>query len=164
MTLFSIAVSLVRVNSTTPQSFWTLHKSTIDVQEVKFKVKSSSDAMLALLSVPSNLNAPSYEITIGAQGNTLSILKSKSPNGDLVIQADTPGILDPGVFRSFWISWVNGTVNFGSGDVVGQSRLLSFIDPQPTYRKHVHSIAVASGAAASANGNSTNECGRYGSK
>jgi len=102
--------------------------------------------MLALLSVPSNLNAPSYEVTIGTQGNMLTVLKSKSPMGDLIIQADTPGILDPSVFRSFWISWINGTVNFGSGDTVGQSRLLSFIDPQPTYRKHVHSIAVASGA------------------
>ena len=100
-----------------------------------------------MLSVPSNLNAPSYEITIGAQGNMMSVLKSKSPMGDLITQADTPGILDPSVFRSFWISWINGTVNFGSGDVVGQSRLLSFIDPQPTYRKHVHSIAVASGAS-----------------
>jgi len=58
----------------------------IDVQEMKFKAKFSSDVMLALLSVPSNLNAPSYEIRVGAQGNTLSILKSKSPMGDLVIR------------------------------------------------------------------------------
>jgi|SRR5688572_19321002 len=51
LSLFSVAVSLVRANSTTLQGFWTLHKLTIGIQEMKFKAKSSSDVMLAICEV-----------------------------------------------------------------------------------------------------------------
>lgn len=143
-----LSVSSIRVNSTSRQSFWTLHHSTTNSKEVKFKVKSSNDAILALLTVTNNLKAPHYELTIGAQGNTISQLKAKSVNGEFSVQVDTPQILDSGSFLPFWITWINGTVQFGKGDVVGQNRLLSYMDPLPAYRKDVHAVAVASGGNA----------------
>jgi len=108
-------------------------------------VKAASDAMVSLLSVPSNFKAPSYEIIVGALGNTKTLLHCKSSAGDIEFEIDTQNILSATELRSFWLSWVNGTIQFGTGDVVGQNRLLNFKDPQPTYRKYVHSVAVATG-------------------
>ena len=42
------------------------HRSLLASQETVFRVKSSSDAKISLLSVPSNLKALSYEVVIGA--------------------------------------------------------------------------------------------------
>lgn len=106
--------------------------------------------MLSLLSVSGNLKAPSYEITLGANGNMISTLKARSSNGEFSAQVDTPSILSASEYRPFWISWANGAVQFGKGDVVGQNRLLNFLDPLPTYRKDVHSVAVASGGGVTA--------------
>jgi hypothetical protein len=126
------------------RDYFTLHRSLLDTQQTTFKVKSASDAKVALLSVPSNFKAPSYELIIGADQNTVTILRCKSISGDVVFEIDTPDILNSNELRPFWVSWVNGTIEFGKGDIFGMNRLLKFSDPDPTYRKHVHSLAVAS--------------------
>ena len=135
----------MRGYSIPPQKYRTIHRSLLATQETVFRVKASSDAMISLLSVPSNLKAPSYEVVIGAANNMKTVLHIRSGTDDLPFEVDTPDILDPEELRPFWASWINGTIQFGKGSVVGQNRLISFPDPKPALRKHVHSIAVASG-------------------
>jgi hypothetical protein len=139
-----------RAYTTASQGYQTVHRSLLDARETVFKVRSASDAKVALLSVPGSFKAPSYEITIGAEQNTLTVLRCRSFSGDVVFDVDTAGILSVEELRPFWISWVNGTVSFGVGEVVGYGRRLRFQDPDPTYRKYVHSLAVASGPGTSA--------------
>jgi len=126
------------------RGYTTLHRSLLDTQHAVFKVRTSRDAKIALLSVPSNYKAASYEITIGAQENTVTILKCRSPSGDVAFEVGTPSILSADELRHFWVQWINGTIEFGKGDIVGVSRQLKFTDPDPTYRKHILSLAVAS--------------------
>jgi hypothetical protein len=135
------------VYTSSDQSYRTLHRSLLDSQQqTVFKVKASSDAKISLLRVPSNFLAPSYEIIVGAEFNTKTILHSKAAGGDqIAFQVNTPDILSSAELRSFWVSWMNGTVRFGKGDTPGQNELLNYVDPQPAFRRHVHSIAVASG-------------------
>ena len=143
--LLFILVRSAKVYTSSSQTYRTLHRSLLDTQETVFKVKAASDAHISLLSVPSNFKAPSYEVIIGALSNSKTVLFCKSSAGDIEFEIDTPNILSSSELRSFWLSWINGTIQFGTGDVVGQSRLLNFKDPQPTYRKYVHAVAVATG-------------------
>lgn len=136
--------SSARVYTSPERGYVTLHRSLLDTQQTVFKVRSTSDARIALLSIPSNFKAPSYEITVGAKQNTITTLRCRSQSGDVVFSVDSPDILSNQELRTFWVRWINGTIEFGRGDVVGSTRVLTYEDPDPTYRKHVHSIAVSS--------------------
>lgn len=112
-------------------------------------MKAASDAKISLLRVPSNFMAPSYEIVVGAESNSKTILHTKAAGGDLIaFQVNTPDILSSTELRQFWVKWSNGTIRFGKGGVVGLNELMNYVDPQPAFRRHVHSIAVASGLGA----------------
>lgn len=130
------------------QGYRTVHRSLLDQTQFVFKVRVESDAKLALLIVPGNYKTSSYEFEIGINSNTKSRLIIKSEIGDMVTEVETPSILSANELRPFWISWHNATIRFGTGESVGQGQLLSQTDPQPAYRRHVHSVAVATGAAA----------------
>lgn len=144
--LLFVVVNLLNVFSRVEQGYRTAHRSLLAQTQLVFKVRVQSDAKLALLIVPGNYKTASYEFEIGVNGNTKSILRIKSATGDLVTEVDTPSILSESELRPFWISWHNATIRFGTGESVGQGQLLSQTDPQPAYRRHVHSVAVASGA------------------
>lgn len=141
-----------KVYTSAGQAYSTLHRSLLDAQYTTFKVKAQSDAMISLLRVPRNIFATSYEIVIGTQsnGHTVTILRGKSPLGanEFEIEIDTVDILSSTDLRSFWVSWQDGAIQFGTGNVFGQGRLINYKDPQPSYRKYVHSLAVASGTNA----------------
>jgi Farnesoic acid 0-methyl transferase len=132
------------VYTTPDRGYVTLHRSLLDNQQTLFKVRATSDARIALLSVPSNFRAPSYEITVGARQNTVTTLRCRSPSGDIVFNVDSPDILSARELRTFWIRWMNGTFEFGKGEVIGVTRVLMYEDPDPTYSKHVLSLAVSS--------------------
>ena len=50
-----------------------------------------------------------YEVVIGGSGNTKTWIRN-STYGVNEVTADTPDILNPDEFRSFWIKWENGLV------------------------------------------------------
>lgn len=138
-------VKSTRVYTSSDQLYRTFHRSLLDAQGTVFKVKAAHDALISLLRVPSNFKAPSYEIVIGTAGNTKTVLHIKSELSNLVYEVFTPSILSSDELRAFWVSWVNGMVQFGTGELVGENVLLYYNDPQPAYRRYVHSLAVASG-------------------
>lgn len=140
-----IEVTLLKAYTLAAQGYRTVHRSLIDQTQLVFKVRAQKDAKVALLIVHGNIRTASYEVEIGAQGNSKCLLKVKTSVGDIVSEVNTPSVLNEMELRAFWISWHNGTVRFGSGDSVDQNQLLSVVDPQPAYRRHIHSAAVATG-------------------
>lgn len=45
---------------------------------------------------------------------------------------NTPKILDASTFRSFWISWEDGSIVVGQGNVVGQNVIMKYTDATPS--------------------------------
>jgi len=142
--VFLFIVRSVKTYTKSSQQFRTVHRSLLDTNNITFRVRALSDARLLLLSTPGNVQAPSYEIEIGAEDNTKTLLRVRSVVGDITIEQVTKDILNVAELRPFWISWMNGTIKFGTGSVVGLSQVIFVTDPQPTFRKDVHSIAVSS--------------------
>ncbi|KAG5864636.1 hypothetical protein JTB14_023425 [Gonioctena quinquepunctata] len=78
----------------------------------KFMVKAPNDARVALTTTDSESN-PMYEIFIGTEKNTKSVIRKNKAAQD-VAKADTPNILDPGDFLCFWIRWKGPNITVGS--------------------------------------------------
>lgn len=65
---------------------------------------------------------------IGGWGNSKSVIRRNRTKPE-VAEADTPGILDAGDFRGFWVRWDSGIVSAGrEGEAIP---FLSYQDPEP---------------------------------
>ncbi|RVE54471.1 hypothetical protein evm_000956 [Chilo suppressalis] len=94
---------------------------------VQFKVRAANDAHLALTMAPQESD-PMYEVFIGGWGNSKSVIRRNRTKPDKV-EADTPGILNGGEFRGFWVRWDGGVVSAGrEGEVIP---FISWTDPEP---------------------------------
>ncbi|XP_026759335.2 C3 and PZP-like alpha-2-macroglobulin domain-containing protein 8 isoform X2 [Galleria mellonella] len=94
---------------------------------VTFKVRTPNDAHLALTLGPQESD-PMYEVFIGGWGNTKSVIRRNRTKPDKV-EVDTPGILNGGEFRGFWVRWDGGVVSAGrEGEVIP---FISWTDPEP---------------------------------
>ncbi|KAH8299578.1 hypothetical protein KR044_003121, partial [Drosophila immigrans] len=76
-----------------------------------FKVRAAKDAHLALTSQPS-AGAPLYEIFIGGWDNSKSVIRRDGRQPD-VVEVPTPGILNAGEFRGFWVRWYDNVITVG---------------------------------------------------
>ena len=76
-----------------------------------FKVRSAHDAHLALTSTPTEAE-PMYEIFIGGWDNSKSVIRKNRQKPD-VVEVPTPGILNAGEFRGFWIRWYDNVITVG---------------------------------------------------
>lgn len=76
-----------------------------------FKVRAANDAHLALTNGPAESD-PMYEIFLGGWSNAKSVIRKNRSKPD-VVQVDTPGILNAGEFRGFWIRWYDGVITVG---------------------------------------------------
>ncbi|KAL4716580.1 hypothetical protein ACJJTC_010244 [Scirpophaga incertulas] len=109
---------------------------------IQFKVRAANDAHLALTLGPQETD-PMYEVFIGGWGNTKSVIRRNRTKPDKV-EADTPGILNGGEFRGFWVRWDGGVVSAGrEGEVIP---FISWTDPEPF---HVAFVGVCTGWGAS---------------
>ncbi|MFT7798785.1 C3 and PZP-like alpha-2-macroglobulin domain-containing protein 8 [Arapaima gigas] len=99
-------------------------------------VKTHNDAHLALSPSPRD-SAEMVEIVLGGQQNTLSWI-SLGKMGDPVASASTPSILSWDEFRSFWISWKDGTVQVGHGpQPSNESVIVQWAGLLPSQVQHV---------------------------
>lgn len=73
---------------------------------MSFKVRSPKDAHIALTTGPAPSD-PMVEVFIGGWENSKSVIRRNRTKPD-VAETPTPGILNPGEFRSFWIRWTDG--------------------------------------------------------
>ncbi|GJQ79410.1 hypothetical protein Trydic_g16269 [Trypoxylus dichotomus] len=79
---------------------------------VQFRVRADHDAHIALTTSAAECD-PMYEVFFGSWNNSKSIIRKNRTKPD-VAEANTPGVLNPGEFRGFWIRWSNGTITAGS--------------------------------------------------
>lgn len=77
----------------------------------QFRVRANNDAHLCLTTGACE-SEPMYEIFIGGWGNSKSVIRKNRTKPD-VAEIPTPGILNGGEFRGFWIRWNNGTIAIG---------------------------------------------------
>lgn len=95
--------------------------------QFNFKIRSPNDAHIALSTVSSETD-PIVEVFIGGWGNTKSVIRRNRTKPDRV-EVPTPGILDAGEFRGFWVRWYNGTITVGrEGDAAA---FMTWDDPEP---------------------------------
>ncbi|KAF2904887.1 hypothetical protein ILUMI_01289, partial [Ignelater luminosus] len=78
---------------------------------LRFKVRASNDAHVALTTCAAESD-PMYEIFIGGWGNEKSVIRKNRTKPD-VAEVPTPGILNGGEFRTFWVRWDNNTISAG---------------------------------------------------
>ncbi|XP_014366081.2 uncharacterized protein LOC106716925 isoform X2 [Papilio machaon] len=94
---------------------------------VQFKVRTPNDAHVALTMAPQD-SEPIYEIMIGGWGNTKSVIRKNKTRPDKV-EIETPGIVNGGEFRGFWVRWDGGVVSAGrEGESIP---FISWADPEP---------------------------------
>ncbi|XP_022117422.1 uncharacterized protein LOC110994849 isoform X1 [Pieris rapae] len=94
---------------------------------VQFKVRTANDAHIALTMGPQESD-PMYEIFIGGWGNTKSVIRRNRTKPDKV-EIETPGIVNGGEFRGFWVRWDGGIVSAGrEGEAIP---FISWSDPEP---------------------------------
>jgi len=132
--LYYVMFSVTDINHVTGreiEGYDSLMFSLKDTKDIVFGLSACRDAQMAFSKVPGIREFSTYELVIGAQGNTKTLLR-KSMDGTIVAQVDTSEILDCSLVRMFWVTWrVAGELSFGIGPVVGQGRLLYFKDPSP---------------------------------
>ncbi|XP_045528031.1 uncharacterized protein LOC123716365 isoform X2 [Pieris brassicae] len=94
---------------------------------VQFKVRTANDAHIALTMGPQESD-PMYEIFIGGWGNAKSVIRRNRTKPDKV-EIETPGIVNGGEFRGFWVRWDGGIVSAGrEGEAIP---FISWSDPEP---------------------------------
>ncbi|KAI5639724.1 farnesoic acid 0-methyl transferase domain-containing protein [Phthorimaea operculella] len=94
---------------------------------VQFKVRAPKDAHIALTMGP-NESEPIVEVFIGGWDNSKSVIRKNKTKPDKV-EIETPGILDAGEFRGFWVRWDGGIISAGrEGEAIP---FISWEDPEP---------------------------------
>ena len=122
-------------------SYKSLHRSVVGTDFISFRVKSDSDARIALSNIHGNLEPLAYEVHIGAAKNSKTVLLW-GINGEELTIHETSGILDPYQLKAFWISWRGGLIEVGEGTEPSSDTLISWQDPNPV---EINSVAVATG-------------------
>jgi hypothetical protein len=93
-----------------------------------FGVAACNDVHVALTETPGVQTRRAYELVIGASGNSQTLLKDAS-SGSSLAQVSSANILSCNAVKSFWLSWTNASVSFGTGTVLEVGRVLYHRDP-----------------------------------
>lgn len=84
----------------------------------------------------------SYEVVIGGWDNSRSVIRA-TPHGDIEEEAETIGILDCDVYKTFWLSWAGGHIEVGTGAEVGSKRFMHWVNPNVQW--NVTAVGVSTG-------------------
>lgn len=103
-----------------------------------FKVRSASDAHLALTSMPQESD-PMFEIFLGGWSNTKSVIRKNRTKPD-VVEVNTPGILSPGEFRGFWVRWYDNVITVGK-----EGEAAAFMSWEEPGMAPVHYVGICTG-------------------
>jgi hypothetical protein len=109
-----------------------------------FNVKTCNDAHVILSEQHTDERA-SYEIVIGGWGNTESTIRTCKQCELRTTYFGSP--LSCNSFKSFWISWNNGTIRVGTGHNVGHGEFMRWTDPSPHMVNYV-GISTWTGSSA----------------
>jgi hypothetical protein len=97
---------------------------------LNFKVKGCNDAHLVFC--PTIIKQPPlYHIGIGGWGNTRSIVAREREFYEYVDQIDQSGMMNCNSYQPYWVSWENGYIRMGRGNVIDVDILLSYTEQCP---------------------------------
>ncbi|CAG2197162.1 NUP49 [Mytilus edulis] len=102
-----------------------------------FEVKACKHvALYASSSDNKDSTKPLYEIAIGAAHDTRTFIRRRNDaslqeSSRVTKQQYIENMLNCSEYRPFWISWEAGIIIVGSGNVVGDNVIVSWIDPNP---------------------------------
>jgi len=108
--------------------YGTLAHSVTDKKELVLSIQACRDASIALSEIPGIYTHRSYELVIGADGNTYTSLRNGTDPTKILFQSETLNILDCLIPRQFWLSWNKNTLSFGKGTIPEQNRILYYRD------------------------------------
>ena len=121
-----------------------LHLTVTDRNYIVFSVKLCKDAYITLSEIAGLTLYNTYEIIIGYQENSESLILYER-GGERLVTVQTPGILDCNKPELFWVSWdgpIQNSIDVGRGSVVGD-RVFMSTPTEHTFR--INSVAIASG-------------------
>jgi len=106
-------------------------------------IASCHEVSILLAGEVAIANRSAYEIVIGALENKqISIKKAVNGIFEIVRYTTISGSLHCNEFRRFWVSWVDGNLELGSG-ITGQDVLVSWTDSSEDY-KPIQALSLAS--------------------
>lgn len=106
-------------------------------------VKAAADAHVALSAVYGDVDRKTYEIVIGTDGNTKSIIRYGA-GGPIMVESMTMNILSEEEFRYFWVNWANNKIEVGRGANYGVGAFLQWTIP-PSKQFNINCLAVSTG-------------------
>ena len=83
-----------------------------------------------------------YEITLGAENNTRTVIQRSDASGLTSHYVHTPGVVSGHHFRRFWVTWSDGHIKVGQ-DALSTHAIVDWPDAQ-SFMHQVHSIGVTS--------------------
>ena len=78
---------------------------------VVFRIRAPNDAHITLTSTEGESD-PMLEVFLGGWSNSKSVIRKNRTKPD-VVEEPTPGILNAGEFRGFWIRWTDNVITVG---------------------------------------------------
>ncbi|XP_071943363.1 C3 and PZP-like alpha-2-macroglobulin domain-containing protein 8 [Antedon mediterranea] len=104
-----------RITISTPNTYdYKYVKKPSNLQVFSFACKAENDAHIALAVDPTGMDL--YEIVLGGWQNTKSWITA-SKQGEHLVTVSTPGIVSWDEFRAFWITFENGLIVVGHGEI-----------------------------------------------
>ncbi|XP_074658001.1 uncharacterized protein LOC141910980 isoform X2 [Tubulanus polymorphus] len=113
-----------------------------DKRFITFRVKAAANAHICLSAIYGNLQQKTVEVTIGGKNNSRSWI-TENAEGAKRCESVTKNVLSDSEFRNFWISWKDGLVEVGEGNLRGRGRFMYWSIPEKK-QFHVNCMAVSS--------------------
>ncbi|XP_033108114.1 C3 and PZP-like alpha-2-macroglobulin domain-containing protein 8 [Anneissia japonica] len=111
-----------RITISTPNNYdYKFVKKPSALRVFVFACKAKNDAHIALASDATGMDL--FEIVLGGWQNTKSWIAA-SKQGDHLVTAATPGIMSWDEFKAFWVTFDNGLIMVGYGEVPSNSSVI----------------------------------------
>lgn len=125
------------VDDVTKEDVWL----SLTPSQTSFTVDIRACAEAHLFLLPFYTDPESYEVVIGAEGNTKTLVYRAEDKNEPTASEVTANILSCTEFRKFWISWENGRIDVALSSPAGRS-YLSWSDGSPL---QVHVLRISTG-------------------
>jgi hypothetical protein len=98
-------------------------------QSFIFEVRGARNLFVALCqSKDSYVTDQMYEFVLAGWTNTLSLLRKDKNSGTELDRAKTYNLINEYSFKTFWVSWNDGKIRLGQGNIVGLNVVLQYTD------------------------------------
>ena len=89
-----------------------------------FRVRACHDAIVYLSHERMAASDSAYEIAIGTKNNLRTQIRRASDR-QVLADEDTPDIVNCSNYRQFWVSWVEGLLQMGTGGLKDINKVIS---------------------------------------